>query len=65
MTKIRMVSLVLFNLLLITVFPIKSISRPAYTLTQTDDFIVQNDYELIAEESSTDGTITIYSQTWI
>jgi len=47
-------------LLLISVFPVKGISRQAYALTQTDDFIVENDYTLVSEESSTDGTIEVF-----
>ena len=63
--KDKLFSVALFSLLLITVFPVKGISRPAYALTQTDDFIVENDYTLVTEESSTDGTIEVFTQVWV
>jgi hypothetical protein len=39
--------------------------RPAYALSETDTFIVENDYELMAEETTVDGTVTDHLTVWI
>lgn len=40
-------------------------SRPAYALSETDSFIVENDYELLNEEDYSVGTIESCFQVWI
>ncbi|MBD3192469.1 MAG: hypothetical protein GF308_17655 [Candidatus Heimdallarchaeota archaeon] len=40
-------------------------SRPAYALSETDQFIVDNDYELLDEDLVTAGPVTEYISAWI
>ncbi|NHJ46964.1 MAG: hypothetical protein FK733_04170 [Asgard group archaeon] len=54
-----------FSLFFITICPTDGISRPAYALSATDEFIVSNDYELVLETSQTVGTIEEYFSVWV
>jgi hypothetical protein len=56
---------IVFCLFFVSINPIAGVSRPAYALSATDQFIVENDYELLTEWDQTVGTIEEYFSVWV